>query len=100
MKIINNEEYLKIGEVSKLIKRTPQTIKNWYEWAELNDALDLLPHVERVGERGIRYFRKSDMKKMHKFKNKIKYGTMSDFNQSKWGNRNIETKRTIPFKKL
>lgn len=97
MKIINGEEYLKIGEVAELIDRSPLTIKNWYEWAEQNDCLYLLPDMERVGVRQIRYYKRDQITKLLDFRDSIKYGTMSDFNQDKWGDRNIKTKRSRPF---
>ena len=97
IKEFNSSKYVKIGEDAKLIDRTPLTIKNWYEWAEQNDALHLLPEVIRVGERGIRHYKESELYKLVKFRDNISYGSMSDFNESKWGNREITEKRTKPF---
>lgn len=97
MKEINGEVYLKIGKVAELIGRTPLTIKNWYEWAELHDCLGELPKMERVGKRGVRYYREDDLYKLIRFRNSIRYGSMSEYNEQKWGDRNIGDKRSVPF---
>lgn len=97
MKTIDGKKYLRIGEVADRVNRTTSTIKNWYKWAKEKDKLDLLPEVIRVGSRRDRYFLESDMEQLEKFADSIEYGSMSDFNQRMWGDRKIESKRSVDF---
>jgi len=93
MKVINGEEYLTIGEVAKIIKRTPYTIKNWYEWQRKNpdSAGDILPEVyQDVDNKRTRYFAKKDIDKLIKFRDMISYGFFGEFNAIKWGRRGKE----------
>lgn len=82
-------ELLRIGEVAEMIDRSPQTIKNWYKWMEIqpSEKHHLLPEVVKVGEKGIRHFHKADIPKLKKFRDHISYGSMSDFNRELWGKR-------------
>lgn len=98
MKIIDGENYLKIGKVAELVGRTPLTIKNWYEWAEMNNCLEALPKMVRIGKRQIRFYKEDELYKLTRFRDSIEYGSMSDFNETKWGDRNVEEKRTKSFK--
>lgn len=97
-KVIDGVTYLRIGEVAKLIDRSALTIKNWYQWAEETDNLDLLPPIYFIGEkRKIRHFREEDVPKLIKFRDSIQYGSMSEFNEKKWGDRDIKNKRNQPL---
>lgn len=86
-KDVNGETYLSIGEVAKKIKRSTQTIKHWYAWAEKNDRLRDLPEIKRFGKLGVRHFREKDIAKLRHFRDSIAYGMMSDFNVQNWGER-------------
>lgn len=82
------ENYITIGDVAKKIDRGVVTIKNWYEWAEKNNCLDMLPEIRRdLDARGTRYFREDDIPKLIEFRDNIKYGMMADINREKWGKR-------------
>ena len=86
--IIDGKEYIKIGDAAKLIDRTPLTIKNWYEWAELHEMLHLLPELKRVGKRKTRYYKGDELYKLNEFKKHVAdKGLMNDFNRTKWGKR-------------
>lgn len=85
-----SEIMLTIGQVSKRIRRTAQTIKHWYEWAEENNKMHELPEMHRKGPKGIRYFKESDIPKLEEFRDKIQYGMMSDYNVKNWGRRGNE----------
>lgn len=96
MKNHNGDIYVTIGVVSEEIGRGAVTIKNWYEWAERNGRLDDLPEIKNdFDARGTRYFKKSDIPKLKKFRDSIKYGMMADLNREKWGERgrNINKKK-------
>lgn len=91
MKHIDGKVFYTIGEVAKKIERGAQTIKNWYEWAEVNNALDMLPTVyTNLDAKGTRYFEESDIDKLIDFKKQIKYGMMADINREKWGARGLK----------
>lgn len=93
MKNISGTKYLTIGEVSKIIKRKPLTIKNWYGWKEQADNvqskyLPELPVVHRnLDIKRTRYFKQEDLNKLEEFRDAIHYGSiMSDYNRKKnWG---------------
>ena len=88
MKIIDGVKYYKIGEAAKLINKSPQTIKHWYEWVEYTgDKSKQLPKVYHLDNRGTRYFREQDIPALQKFGENIKYGEMSEFNSYLWGER-------------
>lgn len=80
--------YISIGRVADKVGRGATTIKTWYEWAEKNDRLEALPEMKRdLDNRGTRYFKESDIPKLIKFRDNIKYGMMADVNRLKWGKR-------------
>lgn len=84
---------LTIGQVSKLINRTPRTIKHWYNWAEENGKLNLLPEIIIKDEKGTRYFKEDDIEMFETFKSQITYGMMSEYNKKNWGKRGKEIER-------
>lgn len=66
----------RIGEVAKLINRTPQTIRMWYEWEGRVDFPQLpeLPqptifHVDSKNQH--KYWSRQDLMKMIKFRDAI-----------------------------
>lgn len=88
------DNYITIGDVAKKIGRGVVTIKNWYEWAEKNDCLDMLPEMRRdLDARGTRFFLESDIDKLIKFRDSIKYGMMADVSRKKWGERGKNTEK-------
>lgn len=95
MKRINGEIFLTIGEVAEIIGRKGQQIKNWYEWYELQSdevkAERPLPEVfMNLDKKGIRHFRERDVHMLEAFRDKVKYGEMSEVSQKKWGKRGAE----------
>lgn len=86
----DGEEFVTIGNAAKQIKRTPQTIKHWYEWAKENNHTHELPEMYRFGSKGTRYFAQKDVKKLIKFRDAVSYGMMSDYNIKRWGKRGEE----------
>jgi len=82
--------YLTIGEVSKRIGRTPSTIKNWYEWYELQDSAEKakapLPEIfNYLDLKGTRFFRESQLGMFEVFKEGRTYGKMASVSRTKWG---------------
>ena len=87
MRHIDGQIYYTIGEVATMIDRGAQTIKNWYAWEE-REQTDFLPQVfMNIDEKKTRYFKEQDVPNLIKFRDKMKYGMMSDFNREKWGKR-------------
>jgi hypothetical protein len=86
MKVVNGVNYLSIGEVSEIVERGAQTIKNWYEFAEENSA-DLPKVFTDLDKRGTRYFKETDVPMLLDFRDHIKYGMMSSTSRKKWGKR-------------
>lgn len=70
-----------VNEVSRILGFSPQTIKNWYKWA--NSAYNTkglyFPDPIR-DEKGRMYFRQVDINKIRDFKLRTCYGMMKDFN--------------------
>jgi len=91
MKQINGINYLRIGEVAKIIDRTVITIKNWYAWAESQSAAiqaaNPLPEICILDVRGTRYFAETDIPMLIEFRDNIVPGSLSDFNVTLWGQR-------------
>lgn len=88
-----DEKYLTIGEVARIIGRSPSTIKNWYEW--YNEQSDEVKQVNPLpeyrtdrNEKGTRFFRESDIEILEKFRDSISYGKMAEISRQKWGKRN------------
>lgn len=81
---------IRIGEVAKLIGRTPRSIKHWYSWEEefgVSPILGKLPPVYRIGPRGDRYFEIEDIHLLIKFRDNLKLhpGLMGEFNRRNKG---------------
>jgi len=92
MRLENGVNYLTIGEVSEIIRRSPSTIKNWYEWYELQDSAERakapLPEMHNdLDAKGTRYFREDQVKLFEVFKEGRKYGKMATVSRTKWGQR-------------
>lgn len=88
MKIIKGVKYYSIGEVAKEISRSPRTIKNWYEWANIEERQHKLPvYRTDLDLRGTRFFKEEDIKVLMRFRNSISYGQMSNVSRTKWGER-------------
>lgn len=94
MKVVNGVNYLTIGEVSKLVDRSPQTIKNWYRWSdkEGKDYKEVgLPEYRRdLDAKRTFYFQESAVASLIKFRDNIQYGQMAEFNVNRWGQRGKE----------
>lgn len=94
MKTVNNVNYLSIGEVSKIVDRSSQTIKNWYRWAakeEVEPNQVGLPEYRRdLDGKGTYHFKEEDIQALIDFRDGISYGQMSDFNITRWGQRGKE----------
>jgi LPS sulfotransferase NodH len=100
MKTIEGINFLTIGEVSKIVDRSAQTIKNWYKWCE-SKGVDFaeagLPAFRRdIDAKGTYYYEESDVQKLVEFRDSISYGQMADFNSARWGQRGkeIEARKT------
>lgn len=94
MKNINGVNYLTIGEVSKLVDRSAQTIKNWYKWVS-TENIELeksgLPGFRRdLDAKGTYHFKEEDVPKLVEFRQSISYGQMAEFNVGRWGQRGKE----------
>ena len=92
MRVIDNIIYYTIGEVGKIISRSPQTIKNWMEWyieqPEEVKNLHPLPAFKRdIGFRGTRHVAKEDVPLLVKFMANITYGKLAETNRKKWAKK-------------
>ena len=95
MRVLDGKNYLTIGEVAKIVERSPQTIKYWYKWYdEQTDAVkseNVLPKTRRdLDAKGTHYFLEDDMEALAVFRDLISYGKMSEFNNRRWGERGTE----------
>lgn len=72
-----NENLLKIEYVAVTIDVSVQTINNWYRFKRLepdNEYVKLLPEYIQKGPRRTRFWKKSDMEQLIKFKESIPHG--------------------------
>ena len=102
-KIVNGERLISIGEASKRIGRTPQTVKRWYEWLAQQDEdvqaqYRLPPIFDWIDRKSTRYIREADLDMLVEFRDSVRYGTMSDYNRDFWGKRGSETKERMENK--
>lgn len=87
---IGNDWYYKIGQVAKMVNRSVLTLRWWGEWSEEQKAAGkepLIPSPIRVGVKGTRYFKVSDIPKIQSFAESIEYGQLAEFSRKKWGVR-------------
>lgn len=91
MKTIDGTNYLSITEVSKILDRQTQTIKNWYKWfhgyATDTESVTLPDFRTDLDLKRTYYFKSDDVQRLQKFKELIHYGMMSDYTRTKWGKR-------------
>lgn len=87
VKIVDGIRYVKIGEVARIVERSTQSIKLWYDYAKENPEVDLPPYRTDLDGRGIRYWKEDDVPKLITFRDTIVRGMMSDFNVNKWGDK-------------
>lgn len=87
----DGEQYLTVGQVSKLVDRNSQTIKSWYKWCDSEglsyDKAGLPLYRRDLDVKQTYYFNVNDIEKLIEFRDGIQYGQMSDFNVSRWGER-------------
>lgn len=86
-KLIDGHLYYTIGEVARAVRRSVQTIKNWYEWDELQPTPKLPVCHRHLDAKRTRYFRLTDIAAIEAFRNTIKYGDMAEVSRTKWGKR-------------
>lgn len=90
MKVVDDINYLRIGEVGKIVSRTPLTIKRWFKWSKENGIP--FPKYYVLDRRGTWFFRESDIPLIKQFQQDlIKWGAMSDFNRHFWGERGVKS---------
>ena len=76
MKIINNERYYTLGEVSSIIGKTRATILRWYEFEAQADQ-KFLPEPTYFKNNKIRYYTEDDIEKFTEFKSNTPRGAMT-----------------------
>lgn len=91
MRIENGIKYLTISEVSKRVGRSLSTIKNWYEWYNMQPddvkAEAPLPEMRTdLDIKGTRYFNEAEIYLFEEFKKGRTYGKMAEVSRKKWGN--------------
>ena len=86
MKVINNECYFTLGEVSQMLNKTRLTILRWYEYDAMNPEPKLPKWLTLEGST-TRYFSMEDVEKLKEFSRSKKYGAMKDVT-SKYNGRN------------
>ena len=87
---IGNDWYYKIGQVAQMVDRSVLTLRWWGQWSEEQVKAGkepLIPPPIRVGAKGIRYYKVSDIPKIQKFAESIEYGQLAEFSRKKWGVR-------------
>lgn len=94
---MENTKLYKIGEAAKIVGRSPQTISLWYDAVEAGIEVGAeLPKPKYIGESRIRYFNQDDIEMIINFRNKVKRGTMAEFNRNfKWGKRGEDISKRI-----
>lgn len=95
---------IRIGEVAKILNRTPLTIKHWYEWEEkfgVNDTLGKLPPIYRIGVKGVRHFEECDVAKLKQFRDNVAInpGIMAEYNRTLKGEKGKLQQERMEFKK-
>lgn len=73
----NSMELLRLEEVAILVGVSFKTINTWYQFKRENpenEYAQLLPEYIQVGQRGTRYWKKSDIYKLTQFKQSIPQG--------------------------
>ena len=96
--IINGIKYLPLEDVSKMIGRTPRTIKNWYERYRLQDEAEKaklpLPEVF-IGlvAKKTRLFLESEIHMFEVFRDNKSYGTMPEVNRTNLSGKSRTTGR-------
>lgn len=96
---------VRIGEVAKIIERTPLTIKHWYEWEEtygVNETLGKLPYMYRLGVKGVRHFESVDIPKLIQFRDNLRMnpGIMREFNRKFKGEQGKLQQERAEFKEM
>ena len=86
MKVINNECYFTLGEVSQMLNKTRLTILRWYEYDATNSEPQL-PKWTTLEGSTTRYFSLDDIEKLKEFSRSKKYGEMVNVT-SKYNGRN------------
>ena len=76
--------FYSLDDVSKQLKVSKHTVKNWYRWSCSHYNRDLYKldfPVPIRDEKGRMSFYMDDLDKILNFKSKLKYGMMSEFNK-------------------
>jgi len=96
MREIDGMRHYTFAEACEKIGRGKLTIRGWYAWAEESGHLDKLPAILWSSDpRPVRLFSEKDIADLIQFRDGVKYGSMSEFNEKRWGNRGIQKKRSI-----
>lgn len=91
MKEVEGHKYLTFGEVGKLIGRSSQTLKLWYQYADAGNET-CLPKLRRdLDSKGTRYVDLEDIDKIFLFRNTITRGQLSEVTIQKWGRQLINS---------
>lgn len=85
MKIVNDERYYTLGEVSSIIGKTRVTILRWYEY-EAQTNQKFLPEPTYFKNPKIRYYSEDDLEKFAEFKNHTPRGAMVEVSNKYNGN--------------
>lgn len=95
MRLIDGKKYYTIGEVGKLIQRSPQTIKNWLEWyieqpKDIQQESPLPIFRQDIGFRKTRFIDEQGIELLKSFKGDISYGKLAENSRKKWGKLNLK----------
>ncbi len=83
---------LTTGQVALRIKRDKQTVVNWdkYSTKLAKEGKErLIPEPQWID--GCRYWSEEQVEEIKIFANNMTYGTMAEFNRTKWGKRSIKS---------
>lgn len=94
--VLDNLEYYKIGTVAEAVGRTVQMIRLWDTWSDQlqsNEDERLIPKSTRIGKNGVRCWTASEVFSIIEFSKGIKYGDLSKFSRTRWGEKTRELKQ-------
>lgn len=108
MREIDGKILYTVGDLAKILRKTPQTINKWYKFSEMirKDEISrrrpgqvILPKCIRINN--IKYWHKEDIDRIMKFSQNIKRGDIAEFNRSfSWGRaKGEEISKKINIKK-
>jgi predicted DNA-binding transcriptional regulator AlpA len=95
-KIIDGIEYFRVGTVAEIVGKSRQTVQLWDSWSdelESDGKSRLIPKSTRIGKNEVRCWTEMEISQLVEFSKNIKYGDVSKFSRTRWGERGKEIKQ-------